>query len=310
MLLLNLIACFSALAAEDLGPLELKPQALSGSQGVLLSDLVIARPEQPLPRIVLGNAPQIGRPAVLSRAQINELIARKTPDLTCSNWTGADRVKIVRATRVLTQSALSELLTGVLQSEHVKDHGELELRFGRAWQSLVIPDEPLAVKIVELPNAGVSQNFICRFDLLAGGEVVGTYQQLLQAKVWREVVVAHSNLQRGELLRDADVILEKRDILSHREYITGIPSDDPFTELRENLQAGTVVTVRALRLRTVLKRGRQVDAMFQDPTLTISVRAEALEDGVPGQIVRLRNVQSRREFKGKVQDEQTVVVLF
>jgi flagella basal body P-ring formation protein FlgA len=40
------------------------------------------------------------------------------------------------------------------------------------------------------------------------------------------------------------------------------------------------------------------------------VKAEALEDGVPGQIVRVRNLQSRREFKGKVQDEQTVLVIF
>jgi flagella basal body P-ring formation protein FlgA len=59
-----------------------------------------------------------------------------------------------------------------------------------------------------------------------------------------------------------------------------------------------------------VKRGRQVEAMFQDDSLKISVRAEALEDGVPGQIVRLRNLQSRREFKGKVQDEETVLVLF
>ena len=64
------------------------------------------------------------------------------------------------------------------------------------------------------------------------------------------------------------------------------------------------------RLRAIIKRGRLVDALFKDESLTIAVKAEALEDGVPGQIVRLRNLRSKREFKGKVEDEQTVSVMF
>jgi flagellar basal body P-ring formation protein FlgA len=308
--LCNLILCVGALGAENIGPLELRPQASSGSQGVLLSDLVTSRPEQALPRLVLAPAPQIGRPLFLTRSQVNELLARKAPDLVCTNWTGVERVKVTRATRVLNQAAVADLLVGSLQSEHVKDRGQLELRFMRPWSNVVLPDEPLSIKILELPSSGVSPNFICRFEIMAGGESAGVFQQPLQAKVWREVVVAHSNLQRGQLLREADLILETRDILTNREYLTSVPTDDPFIELRENLQAGTLLTARNLRLRAIIKRGRQVDAMFQDSALTISVRAEALEDGVPGQIVRLRNVQSRREFKGKVQDEQTVLVLF
>jgi flagella basal body P-ring formation protein FlgA len=33
-----------------------------------------------------------------------------------------------------------------------------------------------------------------------------------------------------------------------------------------------------------------------------------LEEGVPGQLVRVRNLQSRRELRGKVQDEQTIII--
>jgi flagella basal body P-ring formation protein FlgA len=309
-LFLLLSALAAPLAAENAGSYELRPQAAAGTQGILLSDLIQPRPEQALPMLVLAPAPQIGRPILLSRAQINDLIGRKAPELICTNWLGADRVRVVRSTRVLNQSALAELLTATLQTEQVRDRGELELRFLRPWNSIILPDEPLSLKIVELPTSGVSPNFICRFEIVAGSETVGTYQQVLQARVWKEVLVAGSNLMRGQLLREADLVYEKRDLLTTRDYLTSAPTDDPYVELRENLQAGAVLTTRALRLRAIIKRGRQVEAMFQDSALSISVRAEALEDGVPGQIVRLRNVQSRREFKGKVQDEQTVLVLF
>jgi flagella basal body P-ring formation protein FlgA len=38
------------------------------------------------------------------------------------------------------------------------------------------------------------------------------------------------------------------------------------------------------------------------------VKAEAMEDGLPGQIIRVRNSKSKREFRGKVQNESTVIV--
>jgi flagella basal body P-ring formation protein FlgA len=38
------------------------------------------------------------------------------------------------------------------------------------------------------------------------------------------------------------------------------------------------------------------------------MKVEVLEDGVPGQVIRIRNPQTRRELRGKVQNEQTVVV--
>jgi flagella basal body P-ring formation protein FlgA len=98
--------------------------------------------------------------------------------------------------------------------------------------------------------------------------------------------------------------------VNNRDYLTELPLENPYVEFRENVQAGTQITARTLRLRAIIKRGRQVDAVAKDEGLTISVRAEALEDGVPGQMVRLRNIRSKREFKGKVLDEQTVVVSF
>lgn len=295
---------------ESIGDLELLPAATSGSQGILLSDLVTNRTEQPLPRIQLAPAPAIGRPVFLTRDQINTLISKAAPELVCSNWAGAQRVKVTRATRVVNEAMLKDLLTDALQREQVKDRGELELRFNRPWNPLVVPDEPLSVKITEMPTSGVSPSFICRFEMIAGEEVVGTYQQPLGAKVWTEIFVARSNLTRGQALRDADIGLERRDIVNNRDYLTSVPMENPYIEFRENVPAGTQITARQLRLRAVIKRGRMVDAIAHDGGLTISVRAEALEDGVPGQMLRVRNVRSKREFKGKVQDEQTVVVAF
>ena len=308
LLLVALVS--SVFGAESIGPLELVPSATAGSRGIFLTDLISNKTGDPLPRIQLAPAPLIGRPVVLTRAQISALLSKAAPDVTCTNWSGAERVKVARAVRVVNEVVLKELLTETLQRESVKDRGDLELRFNRPWNPLVVPDEALSLKVLEMPTSGVSPSFICRFELMAGGEVAGNYQQPLGAKVWKEIFVARSNLSRGQPLRDAEVGLERRDIVNNRDYLTSLPLDDPYVEFRENVQAGSQITARTLRLRAIIKRGRLVDAIARDEALSISVKAEALEDGVPGQIVRVRNIRSKREFKGKVQDEQTVVVAF
>ena len=47
---------------------------------------------------------------------------------------------------------------------------------------------------------------------------------------------------------------------------------------------------------------------MQDGALSITLKVEVLEDGVSGQIVRVRNVQSRRDIRGKVLNEKTILV--
>jgi flagella basal body P-ring formation protein FlgA len=42
--------------------------------------------------------------------------------------------------------------------------------------------------------------------------------------------------------------------------------------------------------------------------MVVSMKVEALENGARGQVVRVRNVYSRKELKGKVEDEHTILV--
>jgi flagella basal body P-ring formation protein FlgA len=38
------------------------------------------------------------------------------------------------------------------------------------------------------------------------------------------------------------------------------------------------------------------------------MKVDVLEDGATGQVIRIRNPQTRRELRGKVQDEQTILI--
>ncbi len=65
---------------------------------------------------------------------------------------------------------------------------------------------------------------------------------------------------------------------------------------------------RSVRIRPVIRRGQAVDALVEDGALTISMKVEALEDGAPGQFIRVRNAQSLRDIRGKVVNEHSILV--
>ncbi|HTH47732.1 MAG TPA: flagellar basal body P-ring formation chaperone FlgA [Candidatus Limnocylindria bacterium] len=292
--------------AADEAPLTLKTEAQVDSSGISLANVLDTA--QALPAIRLTNAPAIGQKLLLSREQISATLLAVAPQFATTNWAGAEAIKVTRRMRPLEEAEALSLLAARLQQDVVRDRGELELRFSRPWSPVSIPDEPLSVRVNDLPVSGIGATMLLRLELRTARETVGTWQLVVQAKVWGEVWVAHSPVLRGQSLRDADLAQERRDLLQlHQPLASFVPNDDTL-EISESLAPGQPLFARALRLRPVVYPGRTADALIQEGGMSITVKVEILEPGAPGQVVRVRNVKSKREFRGKVQNEQTILV--
>ncbi len=273
------------------------------------------------------------------------------------------------APRWLEETELLTLLTETLQRDYIKTRGELELRLTRPWTPIRVPssaspvprsefrapssaDPELTLKILELPNAGVTASCIIRIALylspnpenaedpnaspvpssefpaprsefraprsaspvprsalpIPRSEKLGEWQLPLQAHIWREVWVARAPLKRGDNLADAEIERERRDLINNREPLADFAERDPAYELAEPLQNHSLLLARTVRLRPVIRRGQLADALVEDGALRVVMKVEALEDGAPGQVIRARNPQTRRDLRGKVLNEQTIAL--
>jgi flagella basal body P-ring formation protein FlgA len=92
------------------------------------------------------------------------------------------------------------------------------------------------------------------------------------------------------------------------EPLAEFAAGDATLEFSESIQAGMPLLARYVKLRPVLHRGQIADAIVQDGALSITMKVEVLEDGAPGQIIRARNSDSRHDIRGKVLDQQTILV--
>jgi flagella basal body P-ring formation protein FlgA len=285
----------------------LLPQAQVDGTGIFL-DQVVAMPGagRAIPHLRIAGAPQPSQPSSFSRSQIALLARLAGAAPLATNWEGATTIHVSRQLRAFEDPELTQLLTATLQKEYVKNQGELELGLTKPWASVQVPDEPLTLKIKQMPANGISPAFIMTFELWDGWERVGSWQVVAHAAVWRDIPVAHSALTRGETLKGADLTMERADVLVERDAFLNFPIVNDSLELSENIQVGHPILNRMVRVHPLVLRGQLVEGVFQDGSLGISLMVETLEDGILGQVVRVRNPLTKRELYGKVESEKSV----
>jgi flagella basal body P-ring formation protein FlgA len=210
---------------------------------------------------------------------------------------------------LLDEAGLNRLLTAALQQQFVGSGGELDLRLTRPWVSRNVPEGPLTLRILDMPNNGVASSFIVRFEIFtADGGSMGNWQYPVAAHLWREIWVAQSVLKPGGLVADADIARERRDVLALHSPLAEFAQGDTTLEVAESVPAGSPLLAYSVKLHPVIHRGQMADALIQDGALNVTTKVQALEDGTPGKIIRLRNLLSNHDFSGKVLDGKTVLV--
>jgi flagella basal body P-ring formation protein FlgA len=144
---------------------------------------------------------------------------------------------------------------------------------------------------------------ILKFEWRSEKQTLGPFQVVVYAKLWKDVIVAARPLTRGTVLSQNEIDYAKRDVLQLREWMEELPTSTEEIELVENVPQGQFIYPRSVRLKPILKRGQLADAFHKDGSLMISLKVEVLEDGAPGQVIKIKNPQTRRELRGTVKND-------
>ncbi|MGB9601626.1 MAG: flagellar basal body P-ring formation chaperone FlgA [Verrucomicrobiia bacterium] len=208
----------------------------------------------------------------------------------------------------INEQMVIDFLTKTLQQQYCDGKSELELRLSRPWTMLKTVSSNGVFKLIEGPGRQLSPTMMVKFEWRSDKESLGPFQVVVYAKLWKEVIIAARPLTRGTVLNKSDVDFSKRDIFQMREWLEDLPSNYNDVELVENIPQGQPIYPRSIRMKPIIKRGQLVEAHHVDGPMTISLKVEALEDGAPGQVIKIKNPQTRRELLGKVQNDGTISI--
>ncbi len=147
-------------------------------------------------------------------------------------------------------------------------------------------------------------------DYLLQGKLVARVRMLGYVEVMLPVVVLKRPLPRQAIIRAEDLGLENRPLTRLAKDVILDPKEAIGLQTRVSLRAGAVLRKSVLERPPIIKRGSLVRIVAQGKNFTVSAIGEARQNGRLGEIIRVRNLSSKREIFAQVVDQKTVRVTF
>ena len=215
------------------------------------------------------------------------------------------------ATRPVPDSKLVPLIANALSDSFELDLAKLVLEPSRPLAPVAVPQDTanISIKLLNNPYTKPSSFMKAQYAILADGLPVAEHTSYFKAQLLQDVWVAQQVAQRGVTLGEAKITKKKTNIINLRDDIW-IGKPDNTLQLVSTLSPGVVLQERHLRRTPVVLRNQTVDAVLIHKSLVIRLRVIALEDGAPGQVIRLRNTSSAKEIRGTVVNSREVKVTF
>jgi len=276
----------------------LKAEALVSGDLVRIGDLVdnagIIANEPIFRSPDLGMSGSVPAAAVVEAVRAHALIGLDTA--------GLSEVKVTRAARMIPAKAVEDEVARALSEQYqLGPAKDITVSFDRMLRAMYVAPSAIGEPHVSrLTYDARSSRFDAEIEVPTGTSDRGILRLGGRAQATVEVVVLTRAIERGAVIKDSDIEIERRpraefgrETLRERDRAVGLAA-------RDNLQAGRPLRTADLMRPEVVSRNEMVTMTFDMPGITLTVRGKALEAGAEGDVISVSNEQSKRVLQGVV----------
>ena len=139
-------------------------------------------------------------------------------------------------------------------------------------------------------------------------DAAGKERSLAVRLVWSQPALMLTRpVKKGEVLKESDFVL--RSIRVNRAGIYASRASQALgRSLRKNLSQGEAIVLNLLAEVPIIERGKSVTILVQSAGITVKAKGEALESGVLGDAIKVRNLASKAVLTAVIVTNDTVEV--
>lgn len=312
MTVLLLIVASSAVAEETAWHFTVLPAAVVTGDIVLLGD--IATPSGNIPsqswdkfaKVKLWPSPRkYGRPMAITRPKLRNALQRYLGKM-ASKAILPGSIAIQRGGKVVQKNTLSQMVTRTISNATQQLDGEAILRDTTIPNFIFLRDAKNRLDIEPLKTVQAGRIGIRFREIDPTGRVVRRITGGAFLDLWVTVPCAATPVNRNELLTPEKITYERKNLA----YLRGEAWDGrggPYRAMR-TLGAGTPIFEGDIEAVPVVAKGSRIDLIYRGTAIRLSVVAKAMEDGRVGEVIPVRNLQSKRQVYATVLDDSTVII--
>jgi flagella basal body P-ring formation protein FlgA len=164
------------------------------------------------------------------------------------------------------------------------------------------------IKILPTRDKIRKGNQILKCGYFQKGKLIRTINLRVNIRTFETIVVSKRALPRQTILKKEHLTFDRRETTKVlRKFYTSM---DELLALRTKrfIQLGEIITENMVEPPPLISRGKQVNIHFIKDTLEIIVPGLARQDGYLGENIRVRCLETNKNFKAKVVDSNKVIV--
>jgi flagella basal body P-ring formation protein FlgA len=293
-----LLASTAQAAAQSADAPKLKELVTVTADVVRIGDLV--ENAGPAAGIAIFRAPDLGQtgsvsvPAIVNALRPHEVVGLDTSSLS--------EVIVTRLSRVITKSDIEDRIARAVAGQYgFGEARNLSVTIDRDVRTMHVEQQvswDLSVARLQIdPRSG-------RFDIwfdLAGSASARRLPLRFTGHIMEmvEAVTLTRTIGRGELIRPADVSVERRPKAEVASDIV-MPEQVVGLTTRRAMRAGMVLRPADLTKMDVVSRNEAVTINYAVPGIALTLRGKATESGGVGDIINVLNMQSNRTVQATV----------
>jgi flagella basal body P-ring formation protein FlgA len=197
-----------------------------------------------------------------------------------------------------------------LLSERIQPVGTLKLVPVSPMPRMQRRSELPEITLLAHPARISSSTALVRFRLEDQGVLLGdhavTFRVQLLARVW----APSRRLVPGDVLQGVDLLEREVDLVREPRAVVADPALLERYEIARAVAPERSLTWSDITARALVRKGALVDVVASGGMLAVSMKGQATRSGALGEVVTIRNLESKREFPAEVVDENRVRVRF
>lgn len=291
---------------EDMGEVSLLPEAKIKGKYVKLADIFSGLKSNQNKIIAL--APKLGDTLVLEKNDILKITAEN--NILWDKNSYINSITISRASEKISAKEIEEIIKDELYNKGVDSLAEIQI--SNKLEDILIPEDSNLLPEVSDLNYDIQSGRFALILTLPQTKTSPSSEVRISGKVieMKEIPVASRNILTGEIISNSDINFEVRPLSSLRKN-TLIDIDSLIgMKAKRDIRKGSGITLTDISKDFIIQKGQQVSMIIKSGNMSLSAYGIALDNGVKGDIIRLKNIKTNKTVQGKIIEKDSVIVDF
>jgi flagella basal body P-ring formation protein FlgA len=258
--------------------------------------------------IAIFRAPDLGTTGTVPADAVVEAV--RAHALVGLDTGGINEVIVVRASRTIAAKQIEDAVAVALSRQfNLGEPKNIAVAFERDMRAIQVePSAKGEPRIARINYDARTTRFDVTVEIPTGIAGRGLLRLTGRAVPAVDIVTVTRSIERGAILKDGDVAIERRaraeigrDIITDRDLAVGLAA-------RASLQPGRPIRSADLMKPELVARNDTVTLVYEVPGVMITARGKAAEGGAEGDVVNVLNEQSKRTVQGVVTGPGRVTV--